>query len=170
MKAQRAACKNDNSSNIFYEIECPFCKKTVRETRLNEKRCARCLISYCSEDCYRNDWPQHKKTCKPVAAVNNDDDEELKSDASIIYDKYGTCTETTRERLALWTNTKFFMSLTERTQRVDAWRYTKPMYTYCDVPVWLEARITKGLRGRRVAWEQDNGGDDEWSIVTLKLQ
>jgi hypothetical protein len=167
MKAQRAAYKNINSSSTYYVVECPFCKKRIKETRLNEQRCARCLISYCSEGCYRNDWPQHKKTCKQVAAVNNDDgNEELKSDASLIYDKYGTCTESTRERLSLWTNTKFFTSLSSRTERVEVWKRTTRTAISLDLPLWLAASMNPGLTtGATRASAVDN-----WTTVTVTIE
>lgn len=57
------------------------------------------------------------------------------------------------------------MSLSERTQRVDAWRRTKPTSISVDVPMWLVVRVnTAGLVG-----EQEEDGDDDWSTVLLQI-
>jgi MYND finger len=167
MKAQRAGYKNAFSNSNFYEVECHSCKTKIKETRLSEKRCARCLIAYCSEDCYRKDWPQHKKTCKQVApaAVNDDNsNEETKDDASLMYDKYGRCIESTRERLALWTNTKYFTSLSARTKRVEMWKrsMTRPTILSFTIPLWFGAIMNSSTPGATEVV-------DDWTRTTFQI-
>jgi MYND finger len=169
MKVQRAAYKNAVSSGSFYGVECHFCKKSIKETRLNEKRCARCLASYCSEDCYRKDWPRHKKTCKQVAPSAHKETKGGDHAASLMYDKYATCTESTRERLALWTNAKFFTSLSARTTRVEMWKRTRPNPTAAfsfDIPVWFRA-IMEPWMLRPGVTSNHPGVVDNWTTVQI---
>ncbi|KAL4458229.1 hypothetical protein ABPG75_013094 [Micractinium tetrahymenae] len=43
---------------------CAHCKQYA----VGLRRCARCrMVSYCSEDCQRQAWPDHRPTCKPAA-------------------------------------------------------------------------------------------------------
>jgi len=45
--------------------QCNGCKK--QETQQNQfQRCGKCKkVYYCSKECQRRDWPNHKKTCNP---------------------------------------------------------------------------------------------------------
>ena len=39
--------------------------------QLTFQRCSNCQIYYCSKNCQRKHWPEHKKECKsPIIALN----------------------------------------------------------------------------------------------------
>jgi hypothetical protein len=45
---------------------CATCDRPLRK----EKTCGRCRsVSYCSRECQRGDWAQHKATCTPQSAL-----------------------------------------------------------------------------------------------------
>ena len=47
---------------------CAVCSKKTDVGAVNPKKCAKCRnIVYCSEDCQKTDWENHKKICKPCA-------------------------------------------------------------------------------------------------------
>jgi MYND finger len=44
---------------------CFHCRKAPTQGEL--KKCSRCKkVEYCSTECQKADWPEHKKTCKPL--------------------------------------------------------------------------------------------------------
>ena len=48
---------------------CEHCKCIEKEANCFQ-RCARCnLAAYCSRDCQKADWKEHKTKCKEIAAV-----------------------------------------------------------------------------------------------------
>lgn len=47
---------------------CRNCKKAADEVSL--KNCSRCLVSYCCQDCQREDWPEHKTKCSDIGLWN----------------------------------------------------------------------------------------------------
>ena len=54
---------------LLYLMKCPYIKKTkccnVCEEIKNLKMCSKCKkVSYCSEECQRKDWKNHKLICK----------------------------------------------------------------------------------------------------------
>jgi splicing suppressor protein 51 len=52
-------------------MECASCKKSASESS-PLKRCAKChSTQYCSRDCQKNDWKQHKKVCSRLAAAGS---------------------------------------------------------------------------------------------------
>ena len=55
-------CKNASSDNcVLDKSHCNFCGEKVT----NLKKCGACGRSwYCSQDCQRKDWKEHKKACK----------------------------------------------------------------------------------------------------------
>ncbi|KAL7549768.1 hypothetical protein ACHAWF_013031 [Thalassiosira exigua] len=57
---------------------CTMCSKRVETTRL--KVCSKCnLIQFCSKECQRLAWPEHKKFCKQYAAMKSGDKEQYDS-------------------------------------------------------------------------------------------
>jgi hypothetical protein len=51
-----------------YTSECACCQKQATAT-VKLSACSRCLKTYyCSAQCQKQDWKQHKKTCSPPAA------------------------------------------------------------------------------------------------------
>ena len=49
------------------EPKCENCQKTESEAGQPHKKCARCKTSYCSRECQKADWKQHKKICATIA-------------------------------------------------------------------------------------------------------
>jgi len=52
----------------------PSCRKQAdQQAGVTLKRCVRCLaVAYCSRDCQREHWPQHRPYCKSPAAAASD--------------------------------------------------------------------------------------------------
>ena len=45
-------------------VSCNYCHKKYSELNQNLEACAKCItIIYCSKECQRNDWEEHKKVC-----------------------------------------------------------------------------------------------------------
>ena len=50
--------------------QCTFCKKPQSDLPTALKTCAKCHTqSYCSRECQKNDWKNHKKTCAQNSAT-----------------------------------------------------------------------------------------------------
>ena len=65
----RTTCGIDSASLISNALRaCATCrKKPVKKSDLS--RCTGCkCVYYCSKDCQRAHWPEHKKTCNPNVA------------------------------------------------------------------------------------------------------
>ena len=57
--------RNNLRANLFIEslnqVKCSFCSGTQ-----NLSNCGRCRkVKYCSKDCQKKDWKNHKSNCKP---------------------------------------------------------------------------------------------------------
>ena len=54
------ACKGKKM--VIFRFWCDVCP-----TKSNRKRCGRCMrVNYCSAECQKNAWPEHKKICRRV--------------------------------------------------------------------------------------------------------
>ncbi|XP_060951535.1 putative protein MSS51 homolog, mitochondrial [Limanda limanda] len=66
-----------NYKEMFQKMEetfefCTGCNKLPEHLVENQtlKRCVKCLnVYYCTKDCQRKDWPQHKRVCKTLRLV-----------------------------------------------------------------------------------------------------
>lgn len=56
-------------------LKCANCAKTESDSGINLKRCAKCQTYYCSRECQKADWKEHKKVCginaTPASASNS---------------------------------------------------------------------------------------------------
>lgn len=51
------------SSSDPVERSCSYCKKQPSELSTPLKQCAKCHTQYCSRECQKDDWKDHKKQC-----------------------------------------------------------------------------------------------------------
>ena len=49
MKCSNILCKNEGS-----KLKCPICVKMNK------------TVPYCSQDCFKKDWKNHKKLCRSI--------------------------------------------------------------------------------------------------------
>lgn len=76
--------------NILVNSDCSYCGK-IESNDESFKKCGNCeLYRYCSKDCQRKDWPQHKKICKlpPGQEVLRD---AVSKQGPLRRDKTGAC-------------------------------------------------------------------------------
>jgi len=62
---------NRTSTTSATPAQCASCAKTA-SSGVSLRRCAKCLTTqYCSRDCQKADWKQHKKVCAQNASTRN---------------------------------------------------------------------------------------------------
>ncbi|XP_074519853.1 putative protein MSS51 homolog, mitochondrial [Halichoeres trimaculatus] len=77
LEGQTKGIKFQNYKELFQKMEetfmfCTSCNKLPEHLTEGQtlKRCAKCLnVYYCTKDCQKKDWPQHKKVCKLLRLV-----------------------------------------------------------------------------------------------------
>ena len=53
--------------NLTDRNKCHKCHKTGKRKKDKLSKCARChSITYCSQECQKEDWPRHSDNCVPV--------------------------------------------------------------------------------------------------------
>ncbi|KAI9141644.1 hypothetical protein BKA69DRAFT_386027 [Paraphysoderma sedebokerense] len=60
---------HERFKNVSAMIGCAKCGKPKCDNGKSLKSCSRCLMTmYCSRDCQKNHWREHKKDCKKMAS------------------------------------------------------------------------------------------------------